>query len=37
VEARELLAERLAWRPANRWGLKLQRALTLTQVNGTTT
>ena len=30
AEARELLSERLAWRPANRWGLKLQRALTQT-------
>ena len=30
AEARELLAERLAWRPANRWGLKLQRRLTQT-------
>jgi tetratricopeptide (TPR) repeat protein len=28
AEARELLAERLAWRPGNRWGMKLQRALT---------
>jgi tetratricopeptide (TPR) repeat protein len=26
--ARELLAERLAWRPNNRWGIKLQRAVT---------
>ena len=34
AEARELLAERLVWRPGNRWGLKLQRALT--QTNGTT-
>ena len=25
AEARELLAERLAWRPSNRWGLKHQR------------
>ena len=25
--ARELLAERLAWRPNNRWGLKLERAV----------
>jgi tetratricopeptide (TPR) repeat protein len=30
AEARELLAERLAWRPGNRWGLKLQRAVTQT-------
>ena len=28
AEARTLLAERLAWRPGNRWGLKVQRALT---------
>jgi tetratricopeptide (TPR) repeat protein len=26
-EARELLAERLAWRPDNRWGLRQQRAV----------
>ena len=33
AEARELLAERLAWRPGNRWGIKLQRVLK--QTNGT--
>ena len=29
-EARELLAERLRWRPNNRWGLRLQRAISAT-------
>jgi len=28
--ARELLAERLRWRPNNRWGLRLQRAISAT-------
>jgi hypothetical protein len=27
ADARELLAERLAWRPNNRWGLRHQRII----------
>lgn len=32
-EARELLAERLAWRPNNRWGLKQQQAVNAATAN----
>lgn len=34
-EAGELLAERLAWRPANRWGLRQQRAMPAANTDST--